>query len=106
MGELNNKNDKLISEQDAINALIEWYGCKPNDIEAFEKIIEALPSAQPEPQWIPVRERLPDKNRACLITNIYGDVAWNYWIDGEWIVLPDYVVAWMPLPKPFKEGKK
>ena len=27
--------------------MIEWYGCKPNDIEAFEEIIEALPSAQP-----------------------------------------------------------
>ena len=44
---LNNKNDKLISIQDAIDALIEWYGCKPDDIEAFEEIIEALPSAQP-----------------------------------------------------------
>lgn len=38
----------LIDRQAAIDALIEWYGCKPNDIEAFEEILEALPSAQPE----------------------------------------------------------
>ena len=36
-----------ISRRAAVDALIEWYGCKPNDIEAFEEIIEALPSAQP-----------------------------------------------------------
>lgn len=35
----------LIKRGDAIDAVIEWYGCKPNDIEAFEKIIEAIPSA-------------------------------------------------------------
>lgn len=38
----------LISRQAVIYALVEWYGCKPNDIEAFEEIIEALPSVQLE----------------------------------------------------------
>lgn len=44
----------LIDRQAAIDALIEWYGCKPNDIKAFEEIIEALPSAQPrmKGKWI------------------------------------------------------
>ena len=39
----------LIDRQAAIDALIEWYGCEPSDIGAFENIIEKLPSAQPEP---------------------------------------------------------
>ena len=38
-----------ISRQAAIDALIEWYGCEPSDIGAFEDIIEKMPSAQPEP---------------------------------------------------------
>jgi len=38
----------LIYRQAAIDALIEWYGCEPTDIGAFENIIEKLPSAQPE----------------------------------------------------------
>lgn len=43
----------LIKREDAIGAVIEWYGCKPNDIEAFEKIIEAIPSAdRPQGEWI------------------------------------------------------
>ena len=45
--------EDLIRRSDAINAVIEWYGCKPNDIEAFEKIIEAVPSAdRPQGEWI------------------------------------------------------
>ena len=36
-----------ISRQAAIDALIAWYGCEPSDIDAFENIIEKMPSAQP-----------------------------------------------------------
>ena len=46
--------DDLIRRSDAIRALIEWYGCKPNDIEAFEKINENIPSAdRPQGEWKP-----------------------------------------------------
>lgn len=37
--------DDLISRQAAIDALIEWYGCEPSDIGAFENIVKQLPSA-------------------------------------------------------------
>lgn len=46
--ELNNKNDKLISIQDAIDALIEWYGCEPNGMDYFKEILAKKSSAQPE----------------------------------------------------------
>ena len=39
---------ELIYKQDAIDALIKWYGCEPTDIGAFENIIEELPSAEPD----------------------------------------------------------
>ena len=39
--------DDLISRQAAIDALIEWYGCEPSDISAFEDIIEKMPSVTP-----------------------------------------------------------
>ena len=35
-----------ISRQAAIDALIEWYGCEPSDVGAFEDILEKMPSAQ------------------------------------------------------------
>lgn len=40
--------DDLISRQAAIDALVEWHGCEPNDIDAFKEIVEALPSVQPD----------------------------------------------------------
>lgn len=43
---LNNKNDKLISIQDAIDALIEWYGCEPNGMDYFKEILAKKSSAQ------------------------------------------------------------
>ena len=109
--------EDLIRRSDAIDAVIEWYGCKPNDIEAFEKIIEAVPSADRPQEWIPCGERLPDENDSVLIT--WGNipkwwmhdkrvcVLWHYsekgpdahwWKDGT-------IVAWMPLPKPW-EGEE
>ena len=66
-----------------------WEDVKQAIRESLTMAIEALEAQR----WIPVKERLPEKNQACLITNIYGDVAWNYWINGEWIVLPNFVVA-------------
>ena len=71
--------------------------------EGVEETISVAIEALEAQRWIPVKEKLPDENQACLITNIYGNVAWNYWIDGEWTVLPDYVVAWMPLTEPYTE---
>lgn len=122
-----------ISRQAAIDALIEWYGCEPNDIEAFEKIIEALPSAQ---QWIPIKMRpmdaeereywedhfgyeLADEDAVLFDCQMPDDgqeilVSYRKWIsmdkceidcgcyglegNGDW----DGVVAWMPLPEPWK----
>lgn len=42
--------NNYISRQAAIEALIEWYGCEPSDIGAFENIIEKLPPVTPQPK--------------------------------------------------------
>ena len=88
-------------------------------------LVESMPSAQ---QWIPCSERLPERNGAYLVW-----MQWpcdeeptafiiNYDADcemfGEWLERYDPitlgylnsdfeeikgVIAWMPLPKPYKE---
>ena len=73
----------LIRRSDAIDAVIEWYGCKPNDIEAFEKIIEAIPSAdRPQGKWIFRREFVEDTpftGYRCSNCNYWkGMGAWNF----------------------------
>ena len=100
--------------------------------KAFE-VIECLPSIQPEPQWIPVSERLPENKQLCLVTkrgfgktkvvdiatystNLYkiderefcaekGKSGWYYYDNEFGYCQPLGVVAWMPLPEPFREGE-
>lgn len=114
--------DDTISRQAAIDALIEWYGCEPSDIGAFENIIEKLPSAQPEQRWIPCSERLPDNNRQVLVYAMSVHFALAKYdemreADGtykmQWVTFdawkPFYtikdVLAWKPLPEPWNGDK-
>ena len=71
-----------------------------------------------EPRWIPVTERLPEEPYGCLVTvwdtnpvtmdefeNILPYfVGWDgsQWNDADGEQCPFEVIAWMPLPKPYK----
>lgn len=62
-------------------------------------------------KWIPVSERLPEMSEDILILlDDYKNMSVGHYdiTDGEWYAdVPFYdVVAWMPLPKPYKEGKE
>ena len=64
---------------------------------------------RPHGEWIPCSERLPEKYGVYLATNSEGDVyEYDYSKftvhDGKWSFLGRDVIAWMPLPKPYKEG--
>ena len=102
----------LIKREDAIKAVENnSYGMGSR---ASVKAIKALPSADAE--WIPVSERLPTKRRSVLITtseDFVGEAC--YWATTENHVIwkgyrwettywDDEVVAWMPLPTPYKGG--
>lgn len=99
--------DDLISRQSVINIFLYF-----NANQRLE-MIKKLPSAQ---QWIPVSERLPEDDHAVMIYEadnknhflaIYEDGRWKsfdpthnetyfdetiYW----------HIVAWMPLPEPWR----
>ena len=62
------------------------------------------------PHWIPVTERLPEPSVEVLTTcwnatvgGTYISVAWMH-KDGTWC-FRENVLAWMPLPEPYKEGE-
>ena len=116
-----------ISRQAAIDAL-----CKAVDAKGtydgewlytdeFCKVVNDLPPAQPEPQWIPCSERMPfaeygeSPNVYCYCCDLERGGKWAqllYFNGGVWC-LPTgetfayKVLAWYPLPtKPYKEGEK
>ena len=107
-----NKMDDLIYRQAAIDALgfgNEWEVMDFTVIDKDDAIhqIKALPSAQ---QWIPCSERLPRTKDDYIITvkDKYG--TWTDYVEWSadyhwWGYDDDMVIAWMPLPEPYK-GKE
>ena len=77
-------------------------------MDQVEKSIEKLSTVHPEPEWIPVRERLPDKIGTYTVTDHIGNVV--RYIFNETESSKEYwkgcAVAWMPSPEPYKEGQR
>ena len=83
--------------------------------------INAMPTVDAEPQWIPCSERLPEEPFGCLVTVLDTDpvtmdefenilpyfVGWDgeQWNDADGEQCPFEVLAWMPLPKPYEVGR-
>lgn len=60
-------------------------------------------------KWIPVTERLPEKNMRVLMCSKQGGIAEGVyagaWIQYRWDAVGMDVTHWMPLPEPPKEEK-
>lgn len=86
--------------------------------------IKDLPPAQPEQRWIPCSERLPEEDDYKSCIECMDGAVWYFTENGtmglgyyyesvkEWSTTDDLetdgkVVAWMPLPEPYREeGEK
>lgn len=102
----------LIERQAAIDALdtINSFGWVEESWEKVCSTIENVPAAQPEQRWIPVSDR-PKKDGRYRVTRLdyvtdtkIIDILWyekNTWWNRQ--ATGDYaVIAWMPLPKPYR----
>lgn len=105
--------DDLISRQAAIDAVIEWYGCEPSDMDYFKEILAKQPSAQPEQRWIPCSEVLPKDEKYYLVQNEYWDMMIARYTHSEYWEqiyqlkpVKDEIIAWMPLPEPYKAERE
>lgn len=67
------------------------------------------------PQWISVKDRLPDRNELCLVNTewrgiVVAQYGWESWVfdegQGYSEKLLSYAPHWMPLPKPPTEDSK
>ena len=77
--------------------------------QAYDMAIEAL-----QDDWIPVSERLPEKNGNYIVSLEDAVDTYARFFNGKWFmplfgsIAREYgeyeVIAWMPLPEPYKGG--
>ena len=113
--------EEAIRELREDKALYETDNCHAGDgspdgdlLEAIDMAIEALSA---EAEWIPCSDRLPSESGDYLCTiTLYAGATYTevltfhkgrfYEDDDEWgTTYHDDVLAWMPLPKPYKGGE-
>ena len=113
---------RLIDADEMLKRLEEWNTDDGMDRAlynfALHRIIEQ-PTVTPEPQWIPVSERLPLDHERYLLTQeihyttgriikrvcmAFYDDENDEWLEeqGEDCEIVSYPLAWMPLPEPWK----
>lgn len=98
--------------------------CPSCQQEQFIKLLKALPSAQPEQRWIPCSERLPEDEYVLISkkSTMLSGSKWCVtiairmadprsrkvkWMDIGFGKIPDdKVLAWMPLPEPYKAERR
>ena len=72
--------------------------------------IEHAPTIEPQ-RWIPCSKRLPEEGQDILAYRVFRDeeriIPANYgngcWFDCHMNCLVEHIVAWLPLPEPYKE---
>ena len=78
-----------------------------SSLEAFLEIFKEV-EAEYGNGWIPCSERLPENHNNIIICTANGYVNTGYYGTSKFLDMNSYpyedVVAWMPLPEPYKEN--
>ena len=77
-------------------------------VKQYHAWIDAQPTV--EPKWIPVSEKLPETKGTYLVSTEFENyvfVETAYYQEGKFLnddeLVCEGVLAWMPLPEPYKE---
>ncbi len=69
--------------------------------------IESLHKKQSVNEWIPCKERLPEENQNVIACLAHGTVTELAFYNGKFHGIYSYdakiIIAWQPLPEPYKE---
>lgn len=118
---------------EADNQILEERDAFVTYVELIDELQETIEQDEKENDWIPVSERLPEDEKECLVTlekvygtpetlfgianylkfgdagywneKKYGYLEWDKYSDGHGGTRMYKVIAWMPLPNPYKEDE-
>lgn len=85
------------------------------EIKAYTDIangVRDMPTIEPGLKWLPVTESVPKDRKIYLVTLdnnttdfcMWNGSRWGFYGNHGWSEC-DEVIAWMPLPEPYKEGE-
>ena len=117
-------NDDLIRREDAIKAIFSKPACHGSDgswlhSDDIRDAVDSVPSTDRPQAWIPCSERLPKIGEVVLVTwewgckkyitiaymvTIRGVTYWDSKQQHEYE--PLNVLAWMPLPEPWRDNEQ
>ena len=110
--EYEDKTEKQFQESEDLD-VGDWIGHRifvQNMSDIDRQTILNLPSAQPDPRWIPVSERMPEPRIDVWCNSDMGQMVGYYDEYAETWYCRDYleliVTAWMPLPEPYREERR
>lgn len=108
--------EKILEEIDDHAIEFEFFGMCDDYVSVgwVKEIIRSHMGEVKNDGWIPVEERLPEEGTEILCCFENGTVQslWQNWGNdglGDYLdddLMPTEVIAWQPLPEPYKEEKK
>lgn len=106
--------------EEELPALCEKLGANPREttvaiLSTMKTVVHMINNLAEKGCWIPCSEDMPKDTKTKFITFSDGSVEAGYYSEGKWWCIGDGinlevktkgVIAWMPLPEPYKEGDK
>ena len=104
---------ELMQQADAMKNWSDRYADERKGILTAIRIIEIVPKVDAEPKWIPCSERMPKQGqevicqcRASIIEVLKLDANGDWYQDANHCYMSGFVIAWMPLPKPYERKEE
>ena len=103
---------KVLATLDFVNKALDEEVIVETYKELLMECIKVLPSAENKGEWIPVSEKLPETHQDVLLELRSGEMLTGFkaetepyfycnGVDGCYVE-PQNVLAWQPLPEPYK----